>query len=255
MEKLDAFYSECLGYPLVKAKSGEVRIASSEHRLCQGEGYGIIFPLLLLHSNCHYILSVRPDLLESVSAIVRGASDAETLFKDDARIIIESWCRDIIPNEVMKKLRWSQSFTHYVDEEHFHPFNVHGCKRLTPEDCDLIKEMDKVSDFGCPIESIQDGTAFGVIIDGKIVSRSSTIPTPNATKKFGLVWLGVETLPEYRLRGYAKAVISGATETILSRGQTPVYDHATWNKASENTAKSLGYQFYGESLRWQYPHD
>ena len=121
--------------------------------------------------------------------------------------------------------------------------------------CIFIEEMNKVSDFGCPIESIQDGTAFGVIVDGKIVSRSSTIPTPNATKKFGLVWLGVETLPEYRRRGYAKAVVSGTTETILSRGQIPVYDHATWNKASENTAKSLGYQFYGESLRWQYPHD
>ena len=252
MERLDAFYSDCLGYPLAKVKSGKVRIVPSEHRLCQEEGYGIIFPLLLLHSNCRYILSVRPDLLEIVSAIVWDVSDAEALFREDALPIIESWCRDIISDEDMKRLRWSHSLTHYVDKEHFHPFTVHGCKRLKLEDCNLIEEMSQSSDFGCPKESIQDGTAFGVIIDDKLVSRSSTIPTPNTTKKFGLVWLGVETLPEYRHREYAKAVVSGTTETILSRGQTPIYDHATWNKASENTSKTVGYQLYGEILRWQY---
>lgn len=252
MERLDAFYSECLGYPLAKVKSGRIRVVPSEHRLCQGEGYGVIFPLLLLHSSCRYILSVRPDLLEIVSAVVRDASDAEALFREDALTIIESWCRDIIPDEDIKRLRWSHSLTHYVDKEHFRPFTVPGCKRLRSEDCNLIEEMSQRSDFGCPEENIQDGIAFGVIIDDKLISRSSAIPTPVATKKFGLVWLGVETLPEYRRRGYAKAVVSGTTDTILSREQTPVYDHATWNKASGNTAKALGYQLYGEILRWQY---
>jgi hypothetical protein len=250
--ELDAFYSECLGFPVKNVKSGKVRVVDSERRLKHEEGYGIIFPFLMLHSEGRYIISVRPDLLDLVSALVRNESDAQMLFKEDVGVVVESWCRSVLPINTANKLKRSHSFELYVDREHFRSFNLLECRRINTDDNELMEEMNKESDFWCPEECIQDGTAFGVVVDGKLVARSNTIITPEATRKYKLVWMGVETLSEYRRRGYAKAVISGTTETLLSRGLTPIYDHATWNIASGNTAKSLGYQFYGETLRWQY---
>lgn len=252
MEQLDAFYSECLGFPFKKAKSDKAQVVASERRLRNEEGYGAAFPFWMLYSEKRYIISVRPDLLDLVSALVRSESDAKALFNEDGGIIVESWCRSVLPKDGTKKLRRIYSLEYYVDREHFRPFNLPACRRLTLDDFRLIEEMSETSDFGCSDECIKDGTAYGVFADGKLVARSTTIRTPEATSKYNLVWMGVETLMEYRRRGYAKAVISGTTETLLSRGQTPVYDHAVWNVASENTAKSLGYQLYGETLRWQY---
>jgi hypothetical protein len=252
VERLDAFYSDSLNCVMASIKSGEVRIVLSERRLIREEGYGVVFPFFLLHSGCRSVISVRPDLVEPVSEIVHDISDALALFKNtDALSIVEFWCKDVICTETAGGPKWSHNFVYYVDSEHFRPFTIPECRRLNPDDHDLIEEMNQISEFGCPEESIKDGTAFGVIVDGKLVARSSTTPTPNATAKYGLVWISVETLPEYRHRGYAKAVVSGTTETILSRGQIPVSVYATWNKASENTLKSLGYQLYGEVLRWQ----
>jgi predicted GNAT family acetyltransferase len=253
VERLDDFYSECLGYPLKNVQSGEFRIVSSDRRLHYEEGYGIIFPFLLLCSNDRYLISVRPDMSELMSAFVQDISDAKAIFTENGIKVIGSLYQSILSEDIPSGLRWSQSLTHYIDKEHFKPFTVTECRQLTYADQELIDEMSKISEFICPDECIQNGTAFGVVVDGKLVSRSTTIITPNSTEKYNLVWIGVETLPEYRHNGYAKAVVSGITEIVLSRGQTPVYDHAIWNIASEKTAKSLGYQLYCETLRLQHP--
>lgn len=253
MKQLDDFYSECLGFAIRNIKSGKLRVIASERRLINEEGYGIIFPFWMLHSADRYIISVRPDLFDLASTFIRNESDAKTLFDDGAEVI-EIWLKSVLLKDDINKLRKSHSFELFVDREHFKPFNIPECRQLTTDDHALITEMDmdKGSNFGCSDECIRDGTAFGVIINGKIVSRSTTIITPSATNKYNLVWIGVETLPEYRKRGYAKAVVSGTTEILLSKGHVPVYSHADWNIASGNTARSLGYQFYGELLRWQY---
>ena len=83
MEQLDAFYSECLGFPVEEAKSGGVQVVASERRLRNEEGYGATFPFWMLCSEDRYIISVRPDLLDIVSALVRSESDAKALFNED----------------------------------------------------------------------------------------------------------------------------------------------------------------------------
>jgi len=252
MEQLDAFYSECLGFSAEKAKSGKTQVFASERRLKNEEGYGVTFPFWMLYSENRYIISIRPDLLDLVSALVRSESDARALFNEDGGIVVESWCRSVLPKDDAKKLRRIHSLEHYVDKEYFRPFNIPECRRLISDDYKLIEKMSEISDFSCPDECIEDGTAFGVFVDEKLVARSTTIPTPKVTGKYHLVWMGVETLAEYRRRGYAKAVVSGTTEALLSRELVPVYNHAVWNIASRNTANSLGYKLYGETLRWQY---
>ena len=251
-ERLDAFYSEVLGCPVTDIAPGEIHVVASERRLRREEGYGVIVPFWLLLTRGRCVISVRPELAEPVQAIVRDAPDAKALFGAEYAGPIEEVCRTVLPADVVERLRNSHSLGFYVDQEHFRPFTVSGCRRLMTEDRELIAEMNRVSVFGCPDESVQDGTAFGVITDGKLVARSSVVPTPEATGKYVLAWPGVETLSDYRRRGYAKAVVSGTTETLLAQGITPAYDCAITNVGSESTARSLGYRLYSEKLSWRY---
>ena len=165
---------------------------------------------------------------------------------------IEEVLREVLPEDMLERLRRSNSFGYYATQERFHPFTVPGCRRLTLADRPLNEEMNRVGVYGCPEESVRDGTAFGVIADGKLAARSTVVPTPEMTARYKLAWPGVETLPDYRRRGYAKAVVTGTTETLLARGITPAYDCAVANVASASTARSVGYRLYSERLTWRY---
>ena len=186
---------------------------------------------------------------------MRDAADARELFTENYRNRIDKVCRAIVPDDIAERSRQSHSYGFYTDVKHFRPFAVPGCSRLSQDDQRLIQEMMKSSIYCCPEESLRDGTAFAVIKDGKLVSLASVVPTPDATSKYRLSWPGVETLPEYRRQGYAKGVVSGVTQTLLSRDITPVYGCSVTNVASGTTARSLGYQSYGEELQWRYRPD
>ncbi len=250
--RLDYFHTETMGYPLAEAKPGEIHVVASERRLWKEEGYGVVFAFWMLSSHDRCVVSVRQDLKKSIEEIVRGVSDAKALFTEEYKTRIDEICRSILPREITDRLRPSQSYGFYIDKEHFRPFTVPGCCRVTGDDRELIREMTGSSNYGCPEESLQDGTAFGVIKEDKLVSLASVVPTPEATNKYRLSWPGVETLPDYRRRGYAKSVVSGVTQTLLSRNIIPVYSCSVTNIASANTARSVGYQLYGERLQWRY---
>ncbi len=250
--RLDNFHTETMGYPLAEAKPGEIRVVRSERRLRKEEGYGVVFAFWMLLSYDRCVISVRPDLKEPIEEVVNDAAGAKELFTEKYRKLIHEVCRTMMPDDIAERLRPSQSYGFYIDEEHFLPFTVPGCRRLTEDDRELIQEMTGSSEYGCPEESLVDGTAFGVVTDGKLVSLASVVPTPEATSKYHLSWPGVETLPDYRRRGYAKSVVSGVTETLLPRDITPVYSCSVTNIASANTARSVGYQLYGERLQWRY---
>ncbi|HRV96047.1 MAG TPA: GNAT family N-acetyltransferase, partial [Anaerolineae bacterium] len=57
---------------------------------------------------------------------------------------------------------------------------------------------------------------------------------------------GVETLPEFRGRGYASAVVAGWAKAVQQSGRRPLYSTSWDNVASQNVAKKLGLVFYGE---------
>jgi len=252
IERLDGFYSEALDGPLAEIEPWEIRVVGSERRLRREEGYGAIFPFWLLLARERCLISVRPDLEEPVQKIVRDAPDARELFEEEYAVLIEEALRKVLARDLLERLRRSHSLGFYATQEHFRPFTVSGCRRLTSEDRALVEEMDDVGVYGCPEESVQDGTAFGVVVDGQLVARSSVVPTPEMTAKYRLAWPGVETLPEHRRRGYARAVVAGTTETLLARGITPAYDCAVANVGSANTARSVGYRLYSERLTWRY---
>jgi len=81
---------------------------------------------------------------------------------------------------------------------------------------------------------------FALVEDGRAVSvcRSVRI-TPAAHEA------GVETLPDFRGKGYAKDVVAGWARAVRSLGATPLYSTSWENTASQTVAKKLGLAPYG----------
>lgn len=56
---------------------------------------------------------------------------------------------------------------------------------------------------------------------------------------------GVETLPDYRRKGYAKDVVAEWAQRVRAIGALPLYSTSWDNKASQAVARSLRLKFYG----------
>ena len=60
------------------------------------------------------------------------------------------------------------------------------------------------------------------------------------------VELAVETLPEFRGKGYAKAVLCDMIKKVFSLDKYPVYRVSYFNKASIRTVESCGFELKGK---------
>lgn len=56
---------------------------------------------------------------------------------------------------------------------------------------------------------------------------------------------GVETLPDYRGKGYARDVVAEWAQRVRATGALPLYSTSWDNKASQAVARSLRLKFYG----------
>jgi GNAT superfamily N-acetyltransferase len=73
--------------------------------------------------------------------------------------------------------------------------------------------------------------------------RSEIAGIAAAAADCDVMWqIGVDTLPEYRERGIARATVSALTENLLEKGILPYYSTRLVNIASQRTALSLGYR-------------
>jgi RimJ/RimL family protein N-acetyltransferase len=85
---------------------------------------------------------------------------------------------------------------------------------------------------------------FGYVLQGKLVSAAQLEAGP---KDFAWEY-GVDTLPEFRARGFATAVLNTVTAFIIERGRVPWHYCDHYNKASGRLPGKLGYFRYAEGL-------
>jgi RimJ/RimL family protein N-acetyltransferase len=96
-----------------------------------------------------------------------------------------------------------------------------------------IFEAESASYFLDPSRS----PCVGVEVDGRLVTIAhSSRRTASACE------LGINTLPEARRRGYARAATTLWTASVQQQGLVPIYSAFAWNQASLRLAQVVGYQ-------------
>ena len=81
---------------------------------------------------------------------------------------------------------------------------------------------------------------FALTEEGRAVSVCRSVRITDAAHE-----AGVETLPEFRGRGYAKDVVTAWARSVSSKGATPLYSTSWENNASQALAKKLRLAQYG----------
>ncbi|MCL2833194.1 MAG: GNAT family N-acetyltransferase [Treponema sp.] len=83
----------------------------------------------------------------------------------------------------------------------------------------------------------------GLIIEGRLVSQCRSVRrSPKAHEA------GLETLPDYRGRGYAAIVTAGWAAAVRDLGALPFYTTSWNNTGSRSVARKLGLYYYGNSF-------
>jgi RimJ/RimL family protein N-acetyltransferase len=89
---------------------------------------------------------------------------------------------------------------------------------------------------------VDEHAVFGIIADGRLVA---TCESSRENKLGGEAW--VQTLPDYRGRGYARQTTAAWARHLQLQNKTPFYNHKRTNIASQALARSLGLlQFMAE---------
>lgn len=110
----------------------------------------------------------------------------------------------------------------------------HHPRLLTESDAALLEafEAESASYYLDPTR----GPCFGVIVDGRLATVAhSSRRTAQACE------LGINTLPDARRQGCAKAATLAWTQAVRDEGLEPIYSALTWNDASRALATSCGY--------------
>ncbi len=221
MHGLDQFYAAVLGCsPEDLNASGAVVVpnpAISQVRIAAGS------PLALyaVDKGTGAVFSVRPDLAGLVERVVRGTPSAA----------LEGPLCDAVERalEGLHGGWWFRGIRLYCDSHSFRDQRQGTVRAVTHTD-KTAQEMHRK--WG--------GEVFGQIVGGETVAWAAVKPFSD------IEWdLRVDTLPDFRGRGYAKSVVSAAVEHIISHGRIAGWGCDRTNRASLRTAEAVGFREYG----------
>ncbi len=122
----------------------------------------------------------------------------------------------------------------------FHPFSPGGDIKITlvedPKELEKYNDDDRfLNTRGYPNNPRR--AAARATVKGKIAGIAT------ACADCDTLWqIGVDTLPEYRNRGIAKAAVSVLTQYILNKNIVPYYSTVETNLESRAVAAALGYK-------------
>jgi RimJ/RimL family protein N-acetyltransferase len=232
---LDSFWSKELRFPVRELKTGEVKIVGVDHQI----DIPTRWPLIAMKANDSCVIPIEHGMINDAEEIFQDFS-VEAVFTDKGIKTIQKLL-GISPDRVAHWLHL------YCDKDNFKPYQRHGARRLTESDRKICEKWTSEYPRAIGPYSYQyaNPVPYGIVINEELVSVSIVL-------RYDLpFWeIGVETRPDCRGRGYAKSVVSLATEEALAAGKMAWYyiDANPTNIASLKVAKALGYIEYSETL-------
>lgn len=101
-------------------------------------------------------------------------------------------------------------------------------------------------------DMVKEGACAGVFEDGRLVSCTDAPGMPYMAEQVHEI--GINTLPEYRKKGYAQAACAQCLQNILEKGKCPLWSTGSDNAASQRVAAKLGFVKYADVLTITFPN-
>lgn len=209
-------------------------------RICEGTLQSYL--LVWIRGSDHYCLHVWNTDLELLSTveIPHGARAVVQLYNEepgDAERVM-----DCVAGMGCGNIEKRSFHDMVCDYKSFKPSsNETLTVKLDPEHAELLLDLrtstGKKASLEETVELLRSRTFYGIIIDGLLVSTASLcVRLPEI-----YVVSDVLTRPEYRGRGYAKAVVSAVTRKAVESGAVAVLHVEALNEPAIRVYKSLGY--------------
>jgi predicted GNAT family acetyltransferase len=143
-------------------------------------------------------------------------------------------------------------------QESFKPYLPNQDIELYLPNDKKLGELSLTDDFSNAIGSAENPERPRIILAANYRGKLAGMAAAAADSE--PMWqIGVDTLPEYRNHGIAKATVSAVTKMILEKGILPYYSTRVVNVASQRTALALGYrpawvEIYSRDIHRDAPH-
>jgi GNAT superfamily N-acetyltransferase len=236
-QTLDAYFADQLGCTASDLRRREVVLVSSPSGPKAFPGYGSarghLFPqpLWAVQTADGVVISVLQGWRGRVEKTLDGVEDWHAALATERWVPLQALLQH--QNPAMSFVR---GFLLYCDRQGFTPCRLHE-PILLPEEHPLRRT------YGPEVPAVS-----AIVIGDRVVSHAHIKPP-----RSDAVWeIAVGTDPEHRRKGYARAVVSAATQFVLATGRVALYacDEACDEgiHPSLAVARRLGYTEYGRYL-------
>jgi predicted GNAT family acetyltransferase len=96
------------------------------------------------------------------------------------------------------------------------------------------------------LDIVSKNYCHGIIVDNKLVSATDS-PDMSYMQEF-VQEIGINTLEEYRKRGYARTACISLINELLSKNICPLWSTGNGNIASDRLARSVGFEKLADVL-------
>jgi hypothetical protein len=228
---LDRYSEQVLGCPPLLARAGGLHLLVVASRGLP-IWHGFTMPIVVLNLLTGAVVACRPDLVERLRSELGSDVDLQSV---DLAAFRRLWraVQRCTPN----------AFTLAGD------FRAADDSTFSPSRSSTRAELIAPDDTAAlHLRTRFDGPIFGVRgPHGRLVSWAAL------KLKSEAVWeIAVETMADYRGRGYARDVVSAATAHTLEQQRVPIYIHDHDNATSAFVARHVGYQRYAEIILSEY---
>jgi GNAT superfamily N-acetyltransferase len=189
------------------------------------------------------VVSVPPHLLDTWRPQVIEWSPANVMREDRLRCLVGSAAERVV----------GPAFVGYTEHGTFPPVHSGAVRVLGPHDGTAFAALQAVCS---PREWEHGGSQLGEQPVVGAYDGEYLVAVAGYTLWGGhIAHMAVVTHPQYRGQGYGRAVVSGLTAAVLSRGLVPQYRTLEANTPSMALARALGFERYATTVAVRFRPD
>lgn len=235
---VDCYIGTQLDIDVSALTAGDVVVVESDRRLRPEQSYGYIHALYgIWFEDGRIAVSVPPGTHCDVAKVLATTAKLDDEWLESLRGSID---------HVLKQAGLPQVQNAW--DVRLFACNAASVRQWKEGECVRLRDenIPPAEGLRLPTHCFPDGIVYGIVETDRVVSVAYAHRTGLMEEK--VVDLGVETAETYRRRGYAKTVVSAVTSHMTDLGGEGLYKCNASNVASIATARSVGYELYGNAV-------